>query len=126
MALAVAVGCGGERTFSGEELVAELNTSGAEVALGEPLASSQESIEVYGLTFAEPSSATEPGEQHGGGSLTVTDDVEAARAEFAQCEGAVTLLCYRAANVVIVLEDSATKADTSRLEGAIRNLEASD
>jgi hypothetical protein len=94
------VACGGDRNFEASEFVEEANEHGAGMELGEPLSAGETGNEVYAVELA--SSATQV---HGGGSLVVADDVEAGQAEFARCESAASLVCYRAANVVLRLEE---------------------
>jgi hypothetical protein len=98
--LAILAACGGERTFEAAEFVEEANAHGAGMELGEPLSSTGAAGEVFAVELA--SSATQV---HGGGSLIVVDDAEEAQAEFARCESAASLVCYRAANVVLRLEE---------------------
>jgi hypothetical protein len=54
--------------------------------------------------------------------LTVTEDSETGLAEYQQCEAAATLLCYRAANVVAIFEDTLPPEDRSRLDAAVSSL----
>lgn len=111
-------GCGGERTFEPEEFVEAANEQGAGMELGEPLSSSGSGYEVIAVELA--SSATQV---HGGGSLVVADDVEEGEAQFARCERAASLTCYRAANVVLRLEEVAPE-QAEQLEGAFTALES--
>lgn len=100
--LATVAGCGsGDRTFTASELVSELKASGLEVTLGKPLPNDQEDLEVYGITFQDSS----------GGSLIIAPDSETAEAEYARCEDAVNLLCYRAANALMLLEETEREAE---------------
>jgi hypothetical protein len=115
--LVLALGaCGGERTFGPQEFVEAANEQGAGMELGEPLSSAGSESEIYAIELA--SSATQV---HGGGSLLVADDVEQGEAEFARCERAASLICYRAANVVVRLEE-ATPEQGAQLEEAITAL----
>ena len=114
---AAAAGCGGERTFDAQEFVDEANSHGAGLELGEPLSATGSDIEVYGVELA--SSATQV---HGGGSLAVAEDPEGGEAEYARCEGAVDLICYRAANVVLRLEEI-TPEQQAQLDETFRELE---
>lgn len=121
----VVAGCG-EREFSASEFVEEANSHGAGLELGDPLQSSREDTEVYAVEV-EPVAATgelgaDAHDAHGGGSLTVTADSEAGAAEYERCEGAVTLICYRAANVVLALEDELGPDELVGVDGAIRSL----
>jgi hypothetical protein len=123
-------GCGsGERSFSAEEFVAEANAHGANLELGEPLSTSEADVELYSLTIVEPPGGEEIGKgpaiehEHGGGSLRVTDTVDEAEAEVSRCEQAVSLFCYRAANVVLIFEQDAEPEALSEVVGALRALE---
>jgi len=120
--LATVAGCG-STTFTAEELVAELNAHGAEVALGEPLAA-EGAVEIHSLELGD---AAEDGDDHAhaGGSLMIAEDDDSALAEYQRCESAASLLCFRAANAVLLLEDSVQRDDLARLESAVRSL-ASD
>jgi hypothetical protein len=123
--LAIA-GCGGERAFEPEEFVDEANAEGAGLVLGEPLTSIEEGVDVYALSFAEePGERAEPGEHaHSGGSMIVTEDAEAAREEHGRCEDAVTLICYRAANVVLMFDADPSDEHVAEVDSAIRALES--
>ncbi|MDQ3571974.1 MAG: hypothetical protein M3383_03835 [Actinomycetota bacterium] len=126
--LAIGGACGGgERSFEAREFVEAANAAGAGILLGPPLESARDDVEVFELRFPS-SSATGAGphteDDHGGGSLAVADDPAAATAEFRRCEQAVTLVCYRAANVALILE-GVDPEERARLDSAIREL-ASD
>ncbi len=113
IALLVA-GCG-EREFEPAEFVEEANAEGASLILGEALTSTQEGIDVFALSFAEGSGS--------GGSLLLAEDAEAATAEFERCQAAVSLTCYRAANVVLYFEGAPTDESVAGVDAAIRALE---
>ena len=118
-------GCGGERNFEPGEFVDEANAEGAGLVLGEQLTSTEEGVDVYALSFDERARPApgEDGPGHGGGgSMIVTDDTESATAEFERCEMAVTLTCYRAANVVLYFEAAPTDEHVASVEAAIRAL----
>jgi hypothetical protein len=120
--------CGDDTTFTAEELVAEVNANGAGVRLGEPLTTSQEDLELYALRLAgggapgvaagDPGSA--PVDAHGGGTLTITSSDDAALAEYERCESAASLVCYRAANAVLIFEGAVPNQDLARIEAAVR------
>jgi hypothetical protein len=112
------VACGGERTFEAEEFVDEANEHGAGMELGEPLSAVHTETEVFSVELA--SSATQV---HGGGSLVVADDLEDGQAEYERCEGAASLTCYRAANVVLRLEDVSPE-QRAQIDGAFAALES--
>jgi hypothetical protein len=119
-------GCGGERSFEADEFVDEVNREGAALILGEPLTSLEEGADVYVVSFVDAEEAPEvsAGHAHSGGSLVVTQDADAATAEFERCEGAVTLTCYRAANVVLYFDAEPTDEHVAKVDAAIRALAA--
>lgn len=110
----LAAGCGGERTFDPPEFVDAANAEGAGLVLGDELVSIEEGVDVYAVTFA--------GESGHGGSLVLTGDADAAREEHRRCEEAVSLACYRAANVVLMLEDEEGEEHMRKVDAAIRAL----
>lgn len=123
-ALAIA-GCGGDddgRTFTAEEFVSEMNERGADLVLGEPLETNREGADVFAVAFASESEPGATAPEHGGGSLTVTEDAEAGLAEYERCEAAASILCYRANNVVVLLAGDFEPAETKALESALRKL----
>jgi hypothetical protein len=124
---AAMAGCGGdgEPTFGAEEFVEAANRNGAGLELGEPLTAAGGEGEIYGVSLRSPPGGDGGGEpEHGGGSLRVTDSTQAAEEEHARCEGAASLLCFRAANVVVILEDDVHPAGLARLTDALRAMES--
>jgi hypothetical protein len=122
-------GCGDKAEFTADELVAEVNARGAQVRLGEQLTTSQEDVELYALRLAgagavpaAPSgdAGSAPVDVHGGGTLTITESDDAALAEYERCESAVSLVCYRAANAVLIFEGAVPNQDLDRIEAAVR------
>jgi len=116
-ALATAAGCGGggeDPTFSAQEFVTEINRQGVELRLGEELVTDEPGKRLYGVEL-EPLGGPRTdsaGEQvHAGGSLSVYErEDERVDEELRSCEEAADLLCYRAANVVVVLEGGGLEA----------------
>jgi len=104
-------GCGGEVTFDADGFVEALNAEGVEIELGGALVNDQEGVEVREVSFNRVS-----------GTLVVTASEETGTAEYERCETAVTLLCYRAQNVVLMFEDEIDPAKRTRLESAFRAL----
>jgi hypothetical protein len=122
-AVAVAVpACTKERTLSAEEFVADVNEQGVELSLGEPLHTEDEDKELYAIELEPvPPPAAEDGEEHhAGGSLAVHDDNAGAEEGLSACQASADLLCYRAANIVIVLEGGGLEGQ--RLGAAMQNL----
>lgn len=118
LAAAALAACGGDRTFEAQEFIDEANAQGAGLELGEELSSSGTDTEVFSVALA--SSATQVS---GGGSLAVAEDAEGGEAEFARCESAATLVCYRAANVVLRLEEVSPE-QRAQLDEAFTKLES--
>lgn len=108
----LAVGCGGEREFEPGEFVDAANEEGAGLVLGDSLTSITEDVEVFSISFRGG----------GGGSLIVTGDSESAAGEFERCENAVTLTCYRAANVVVYFDAAPGDENIAKVDAAIRAL----
>ena len=52
----------------------------------------------------------------------MTADSNAALAEYRRCEAAVSLICFRAANAVLIFEGALAPADVARVEAALRAL----
>jgi hypothetical protein len=133
----LALGCGsGGRTFTAEEFVEEANANGAGLELGDPLFAAEGEDEIYRVALQEghgsegagegpASGETDAAHEHGGGSLRVSEDAEAAEEEYARCESAASLLCYRAANIVLILEPSVEPQQLRGLDAAIRAMESS-
>ena len=114
MALAALAGCGGEPRFTTEEFVDGVVRQGVDLRLGEPLVTDEEGKELYAVELEPlggPRVDSEGEEVHSGGSLSVYDENEGdPDTELKSCEMAVDLLCYRAANVVVVLEGGGLEA----------------
>jgi hypothetical protein len=125
IAILLATACGDERSFEPEEFVQEANAEGAGLILGEPLTSIEEGVDVYSISFEEePGEREAPGEHgHSGGSMIVTGSAEAAKEEYARCEQTVTLVCYRAANVVLFFDTERGDEHVAKVDSAIRALE---
>jgi len=120
---ALCTGCGGEREFTAQEIVEEIRGEGVGITLGQPLIAGDETQELYSVEL-EPVVALEgAADEHGtrpSGSLSVSSDAEGAEEEMASCRGSADLLCYRAANVVIVIESDGIEAQ--RLAAAMQRL----
>jgi hypothetical protein len=123
-ALAVS-GCGAVYDDA-QAFIDAANAEGAGFELGPSLSTTSPDNEIYAITIkgaADPAEAREPGQAPlGGGSIIITPDDNAARAEYDECESAVSLLCYRAANVTLLLEDEIDPAVRDRVDEAISAL----
>ena len=124
-ALAVA-GCG-VPYGDAQEFVDAANAEGAGFELGPSLSTNDPTHDVYALELTGgpglADEADEEGQAHlGGGSLTVTESEDDAIAEYEECESAVSLLCYRAGNVAIILEGEIRPGQRENVDAAITAL----
>ncbi len=123
----VAWGCSGERQFTPEGFIEEMNANGAALQLGPVLTTSPEGGEIRSVTFTEVApSATGEGSSKakppGEASLVVADDTNAAQAEFARCEAAADLTCFRASNAVLRAAEL-DSSDQARITTALESLQ---
>ena len=113
-ALLSLAGCSEEPSFGAQEFVDEINSEGVELRLGEELFTDQEDKQLYAVELEPLPGADLPGEEgghgHTAGSLSVHDDSSGAAREIEKCQASADLLCYRAANVVVVLEGGGIEA----------------
>ena len=108
--LALAAGCGDDREFTAEEFVEEVNGEGVKLELGRELLTAREDQALYAVELPQVARLPGGAERHAGGSLSVSNDEDGADQELASCQAAADLLCYRAANVVVVLEGGGIEA----------------
>jgi hypothetical protein len=124
-ALLALAGCGVPYDDA-ESFVDAANAEGAGMELGPSLSSSNPDYEIYAVELEgaeEPTEAREPGQAHlGGGSLTVTPSEDEAIGEYEECEAAVSLVCWRAGNVALVLENEIGSEERARVNEAISAL----
>jgi hypothetical protein len=129
MVVALALtGCG-TAYDDAQSFVDAANAEGAGFELGPSLSTSDPEHQIYALELhggPDKAEMREPGQAHlGGGSVTVTTGDDEARLEYEECESAVSLLCYRAGNVALMLEDEVAPAERAQVDAAISAL-ASD
>jgi hypothetical protein len=116
-------GCGSERIFGAEEFVDAANQRGAGLVLGSTLTTSRPGVEVYALTFqtsGESGASTATPAEDTAGSLLVSPGSDEALAEYARCQSGGGLICYRAANVVLLFEGAVPPDDLARVTRAVR------
>ncbi|HEX2129531.1 MAG TPA: hypothetical protein VHF58_09980, partial [Solirubrobacterales bacterium] len=99
--------------------VAAANERGASLELGPELRSTREDTRVYALAITGPGGEGRA-EVHGGGSLTVTPSADAGAEEWERCDSAASLLCYRADNIVLILEGEVDEAEQAALATALQ------
>ena len=102
--------CGKEKTFTAEEFVDQVNEEGVKLKLGEPLITDDESKQLFAVEL--PPVSNLPGSEPGpvAGSLSEYDEPSGAEDELASCGASADLLCYRLANIVVVLEGGGIEA----------------
>ena len=122
--LLVVAGCG-SASFGAEEFVKQANEKGAGIELGPPLGSSEPGKKTYEADLVVAPGAPRPkGEENGlRGSLSVYDEQEAADRGLRECMATTELLCYQAANVVMVFSGSQPNAVQLRLAAALKHID---
>ena len=108
-----------------QSFVDAANEEGAGFVLEEELFSEDSEHPVYALSVERqgPVGTKAEGQQHvGGGSIIVTSDDDEAIAEYGRCQEAASLLCYRAGNVALRLEDALTPEERVRIDTAVSAL----
>jgi hypothetical protein len=111
-ALAALAGCGEERTFTASEFVDQVNEKGVSLRLGRQLQTSGDAESLNAVTL--------PGAS---GSLYVYADSGGASDQLEACRASAGLICFRAANVVVVLDEESGALGAQRLGVAIKGLE---
>jgi hypothetical protein len=125
--LAILASCGGEPTFTASEFVDRVNDEGVKVRLGDQLETSGGAEELHAVTLPPLPGAPVPDPGHEGaggasGSLYVYGEVGGAEEQLDACRASAGLICFRAANVVIVLDEESGRLEIQRLGVAIRRL----
>ena len=102
--------CGEEQTYTAQEFVDQVNEEGVKLELGEPLITDDESKELFAVELEPVSQLPGSEEGHAGGSLSAYDEPSGAEDELDSCSASADLLCYRLANIVVVLEGGGIEA----------------
>ncbi len=107
-----------------------MNANGAALALGPVLTTNPDGEEIHTVTFTDlaPSATGEgkpPVDSHGSATLVVVESADTAREEFARCEQAPVLTCFRAANAVLRIE-ALQAADQARITAALEAIGSAD
>jgi hypothetical protein len=93
-----------------EEFADEVNAQGVQFRLGDALFSEDADKEVYAVELDPLTELPGSGSGHTGGSLTVHEDSGEAEDAIESCQDSADLTCYRAANIVVVLEPGGIEA----------------
>jgi hypothetical protein len=127
LAAALVAGCGNQPTLTASEFIDQINAQGVSIELGRKLATSGGADEVYAVTLpplpGEPKPP--PGSESGpgaSGSLYVFGDTGGAEDQLEACRSAAGLICYRAANIAVVLDEESGRLEQQRLGVAISRL----
>ena len=120
-------GCGGEQTFSASEFIGRINAEGVSIELGRQLPSGGNAKELYAVTLPPlPGEPAPPrgseGDPGASGTLYVFGDTGGADDQLDGCRGSGGLLCFRAANLVVVLDDEGSGLEAQRLAVAMKRL----
>lgn len=103
-------GCGEEKTYTAEEFVDQVNEEGVKLKLGEPLITDDSSKELFAVELAQVADLPGSGREPVSGSLSEYDEPSGAEDELDSCSASADLLCYRVANIVVVLEGGGIEA----------------
>ena len=127
LALVLAAGCGGEATLTAAEFIDQINAEGVSIELGQRLASGGDAEELYAVKMPplpgepKPPPGTES-VRGASGSLYVFGDTGGAEDQLEACQNSSGLLCFRASNVVVVLDEESSPLALQRLAVAIKRL----
>ena len=121
-------GCGdGSQTLTASDFVDRINAEGVSIELGERLTTSGEADELYAVELPPlpgepgpaPGSEAEPGAH---GSLYVFEDGGGAEDQLEACQGSGGLLCFRAENIVVILDEESSRLTAQRFAVAVQRL----
>ncbi|MFL5907943.1 MAG: hypothetical protein ACJ75Z_10165 [Solirubrobacterales bacterium] len=120
-------GCGDGHTFSASEFVNRINAEGVTVQLGQRLPTGGGADQLYAIRLPPlPGESPPPPGSEGGpgasGTLYVYGDSGGAADKLDACRAAGGLGCFRASNVVVVLNEESGPLEARRLAVAIRRL----
>ena len=121
------IGCGSTQKFTASEFVDRINAEGVSIELGRQLQSGGNAKELYAVTLPPlPGEPAPPrgseGDPGASGTLYVFGDTGGAEDQLDGCRGSGGLLCFRAANIVVVLDDEGSGLEAQRLAVAMKRL----
>jgi hypothetical protein len=116
------VGCSSTQMFTASEFVDRINAEGVSIELGRQLPSGGNAKELWAVTL--PALPGEPAGARNGasGTLYVFGDTGGAVDQLKACRGSGGLLCFQAANIVVILGDEGSGLEAQRLAVAMRRL----
>jgi hypothetical protein len=125
--IALVAGCGSAPTLTASEFIDRINAEGVSIEMGQRLASDGSADELYAVEMpplpGEPKPP--PGSESGrgaSGSLYVFGDTGDAEDQLQACRASSGLICFRAENIVVVLDEDSSRLEAQRLGVAIRRL----
>jgi hypothetical protein len=119
--------CGGEPTLTASEFIDRINAEGVSIVLGQQLASGGDADELFAVRLpplpGEPKPPPDSEADRGAsGSLYVFGDTSGAEEQLEACQASAGLLCFRASNVVVVLDEQSSPLEARRLAVAVQRL----
>jgi len=123
-------GCGSEQTFTAAEFTRQVNEQGVDIRIGRQLPSSGNADQLFAVSLPRlPGQPPAPPDAEGNGgasgTLYVYGDAGGAGDELDACRAAGGLLCFRASNVVVVLDEETGGLQARRLSLAMMRLGSS-
>jgi hypothetical protein len=125
--IALVTGCGDAPILTASEFIDRINAEGVSIEMGQRLTSTGSADELYAVEMpplpGEPKPP--PGSESGrgaSGSLYVFGDTGGAEDQLQACRASGGLICFRAENVVVVLDEDSSRLEAERLGVAIRRL----
>jgi hypothetical protein len=120
-------GCGSSQTLTALEFIDRINAQGVSIELGQRLPTSAGPDELFAVRLPPlrgepkpaPGSEAEPGAS---GTVYVFGDTGAAEDQLEACRAATGLFCFRASNIVVVLDEESSGIEVRRLGLAISRL----
>ena len=127
VAAALLPGCGSEPTLTASGFVDRINAEGVSIVLGRRLASGGDAKELFAVRLPPlpgepkppPGSEGEPGAS---GTLYVFAGAGGAEDQLRACQAATGLICFRAQNIVVVLDEEGSSLEAQRLSVAVSRL----
>ena len=121
-------GCGSSsQTLTASEFIDRINAEGVSIELGRQLSSTGDADELHAVRLPPlpgepkppPGTEAKPGAS---GSLYVFGDGDGAEDQLKACQASAGLLCFRASNIVVVLDEESSPLAAQRLAVAVRRL----
>ena len=127
LAAVMLVACGSEETFTAAEFTQQIRDQGVSIRLGRQLPTSGDADQLFAVRLPRlPGEPAPPRDSEGNGdasgTMYVYGDTGGAGDELDACRAAGGLLCFRAANIVVVFDEETGGLQSQRLALAIKRL----